>query len=173
MQGEHIFLDTVSVGATINIMLAAAKIEGVTVIEHAAREPHIVAVANFLNTMGANIRGAGTDVIRITGVPVLPGNVSYSIIPDQIEAGTYMLAAALTRGDVTVRNIIPKHMEPLSAKLEEMPAWSAATTQYGVLSRKILFCRQPVLEPCLTRVFPRISSPRQRCCCAPPKAAAK
>ena len=122
MQGEHIFLDTVSVGATINIMIAAAKIEGVTVIENAAREPHIVDVANFLNTMGANIRGAGTDVIRITGVPVLPGNVSYSIIPDQIEAGTYMLAAALTRGDVTVRNIIPKHMEPLSAKLEEMGA---------------------------------------------------
>ncbi|MGI6334548.1 MAG: UDP-N-acetylglucosamine 1-carboxyvinyltransferase [Saccharofermentanales bacterium] len=122
MHGEHIFLDTVSVGATINIMIAAAKTEGVTVIENAAREPHIVDVANFLNTMGANIRGAGTDVIRVTGVPVLPGNVSYSIIPDQIEAGTYMLAAALTRGDVTVRNIIPKHMEPLSAKLEEMGA---------------------------------------------------
>jgi len=122
LKGEHIFLDTVSVGATINIMIAAVKAEGVTVIENAAREPHIVDVANFLNTMGANIRGAGTDVIRITGVPVLPANSTYSIIPDQIEAGTYMLAAALTRGDITVHNIIPKHMEPLSAKLEEMGA---------------------------------------------------
>jgi UDP-N-acetylglucosamine 1-carboxyvinyltransferase len=103
-------------------MIAAAKAEGITVIENAAREPHIVDVANFLNTMGANIRGAGTDVIRITGVPVLPANSTYSIIPDQIEAGTYMLAAALTRGDITVHNIIPKHMEPLSAKLEEMGA---------------------------------------------------
>ncbi len=98
MQGEHIFLDTVSVGATINIAIAAAKIEGVTVIENAAREPILLMLPSFLNTMGANIRGAGTDVIRITRVPVLPGNVSYSIIPDQIEAGTYMLAAALTRG---------------------------------------------------------------------------
>jgi len=122
LHGEHIFLDTVSVGATINIMIAATKAEGITVIENAAREPHIVDVANFLNTMGANIRGAGTDVIRVTGVPVLSANCSYSIIPDQIEAGTYMLAAALTRGDITVYNIIPKHMEPLSAKLEEMGA---------------------------------------------------
>ncbi|MEA4889522.1 MAG: UDP-N-acetylglucosamine 1-carboxyvinyltransferase [Clostridiaceae bacterium] len=123
LQGEHIFLDVVSVGATINIMIAAAKAEGVTVIENAAREPHIVDVANFLNTMGANIRGAGTDVIRITGVPVLKAGGSYSIIPDQIEAGTYMLAAALTHGNVTVHNIIPKHMEPLTAKLEEMGAF--------------------------------------------------
>ncbi len=122
LHGEHIFLDTVSVGATINIMIAAAKAEGITVIENAAREPHIVDVANFLNTMGANIRGAGTDVIRVTGVPILPAGGTYSIIPDQIEAGTYMLASALTRGDVTVHNIIPKHMEPLSAKLEEMGA---------------------------------------------------
>jgi UDP-N-acetylglucosamine 1-carboxyvinyltransferase len=120
--GEHVFLDTVSVGATINIMIAAVKAEGVTVIENAAREPHIVDVANFLNTMGANVRGAGTDVIRVTGTPVLPAGCAYSIIPDQIEAGTYMVAAALTRGDVTVHNIIPKHMEPLSAKLEEMGA---------------------------------------------------
>ncbi len=122
LKGEHIFLDVVSVGATINIMIAAAKAEGVTVIENAAREPHIVDVANFLNTMGANIKGAGTDVIRIAGVPVLPGRSTYSIIPDQIEAGTYMIAAALTHGDITVHNIIPKHMEPLSAKLEEMGA---------------------------------------------------
>jgi len=120
LHGEHIFLDVVSVGATINIMIAAAKAEGTTVIENAAREPHIVDVANFLNTMGANIRGAGTDVIRITGVSQLPAGATYSIIPDQIEAGTYMLAGALTRGDVTVRNVIPRHMEPLTAKMEEM-----------------------------------------------------
>jgi UDP-N-acetylglucosamine 1-carboxyvinyltransferase len=100
-------------------MIAAAKAEGTTVIENAAREPHIVDVANFLNTMGANIRGAGTDVIRITGVSQLPAGATYSIIPDQIEAGTYMLAGALTRGDVTVRNVIPRHMEPLTAKMEE------------------------------------------------------
>lgn len=120
LKGNHIFLDVVSVGATINIMIAAAKADGVTVIENAAREPHIVDVANFLNTMGANIRGAGTDVIRITGTPRLEGNATYSIIPDQIEAGTYMIAAGVTRGDITVRNIIPKHMEPLTAKMEEM-----------------------------------------------------
>lgn len=118
--GSHIFLDVVSVGATINIMLAATKAQGLTVIENAAKEPHIVDVANFLNAMGANIKGAGTDTIRVKGVPVLPGGFSYSIIPDQIEAGTYMIAAAVTRGDVTVRNLIPKHMEPLSVKMQEM-----------------------------------------------------
>ncbi|MDD2533442.1 MAG: UDP-N-acetylglucosamine 1-carboxyvinyltransferase [Eubacteriales bacterium] len=122
LKGENIFLDVVSVGATINIMIAATKAEGITVIENAAKEPHIVDVANFLNTMGANIRGAGTDVIRITGTPVLPAGGSYAVIPDQIEAGTYMLAAAITRGDITVHGLIPKHMEPLSAKLEEMGA---------------------------------------------------
>ncbi|MDD4462478.1 MAG: UDP-N-acetylglucosamine 1-carboxyvinyltransferase, partial [Eubacteriales bacterium] len=120
--GEHVFLDVVTVGATINIMLAAGKADGVTVIENAAREPHIVDVANFLNTMGANVRGAGTDVIRVTGVAVMPGGSTYSIIPDQIEAGTYMLAAALSRGDITVHGVIPKHMEPLTAKLDEMGA---------------------------------------------------
>jgi len=120
LAGAHIFLDVVSVGATINIMLAATKAEGLTTIENAAKEPHIVDVANFLNSMGANIKGAGTDTIRIKGVPSLPGGYSYSIIPDQIEAGTYMIAAAVTRGDVTVRNLIPKHMEPLTAKLIEM-----------------------------------------------------
>ena len=118
--GEHIYLDKTSVGATINLMIAATKAEGVTTIVNAAREPHIVDVANFLNTMGANIKGAGTDSIRIRGVGVLPGNGTYSIIPDQIEAGTYMIAAAATTGDVTVHNLIPKHMEPLSIKLEEM-----------------------------------------------------
>jgi UDP-N-acetylglucosamine 1-carboxyvinyltransferase len=120
LSGAHIFLDVVSVGATINIMLAATKAEGLTTIENAAREPHIVDVANFLNAMGANIKGAGTDTIRIKGVPILPGGFSYSIIPDQIEAGTYMIAAAITRGDVTVHNLIPRHMEPLTVKLLEM-----------------------------------------------------
>ncbi len=118
--GDHVYLDVVSVGATINLIIAATKAEGVTVIENAAREPHIVDLANFLNTMGANIKGAGTDIIRITGVQTLPGNKTYTVIPDQIEAGTFMVAAAATSGDVTVRNVIPRHMEPLSAKMEEM-----------------------------------------------------
>ena len=118
--GEHVYFDKVSVGSTINLIIAATKAEGVTVIENAAREPHIVDLANFLNAMGANIKGAGTDVIRITGVEHLPGNSTYAVIPDQIEAGTYMIAAAATGGNVKVTNIIPKHMEPLSAKMEEM-----------------------------------------------------
>ncbi|MDI9490213.1 MAG: UDP-N-acetylglucosamine 1-carboxyvinyltransferase [Saccharofermentanales bacterium] len=122
LKGAGVFLDTVSVGATINIMLAAVKAEGVTVINNAAKEPHIVDVANFLNTMGADIRGAGTDVIKITGRPVLEANRSYTIIPDQIEAGTYMIMAAITHGDLTCTNLIPKHMEPLTAKLIEMGA---------------------------------------------------
>ena len=117
--GNHIFLDTVSVGATINIMLAACMAEGKTVIENAAKEPHIVDVANFLNSMGANIKGAGTDKIRMTGVTSLHAS-EYSIIPDQIEAGTFMLAAAATKGDVTVKNVIPKHLEAISAKLLEI-----------------------------------------------------
>ncbi|MBO7564137.1 MAG: UDP-N-acetylglucosamine 1-carboxyvinyltransferase [Clostridiales bacterium] len=120
LKGAHIFLDVVSVGATINLMLAATKANGMTIIENAAKEPHIVDVANFLNAMGANIKGAGTDTIRIKGVPVLPGGYSYSVIPDQIEAGTYMIAAAVTRGDVTIHNLIPKHMEPLTVKMLEM-----------------------------------------------------
>ncbi len=114
-----IYLDTVSVGATINIMMAASLAEGKTIIENAAKEPHIVDVANFLNSMGADIKGAGTDVIRINGVKSLHGS-RYSIIPDQIEAGTFMCAAAITKGDITVKNIIPKHMEAISAKLMEM-----------------------------------------------------
>ena len=120
LRGTKIFFDIVSVGATINAMLAATKANGRTEIINAAKEPHIVDVANFLNAMGAKIKGAGTDTIRITGVPVLPGNFSYSIIPDQIETGTYMIAAAVTDGDVTIHNVIPTHMEPLSAKMREM-----------------------------------------------------
>lgn len=119
LKGAHIYLDTVSVGATINIMLAAALAEGKTVIENAAKEPHVVDVANFLNSMGANIKGAGTDVVRITGVQKLHAS-EYAIIPDQIEAGTFMLAAAITKGDVTVKNVIPKHLESTTAKLIEM-----------------------------------------------------
>lgn len=117
--GNHIFLDTVSVGATINIMLAACMAEGKTVIENAAKEPHIVDVANFLNSMGANIKGAGTDKIRMTGVTSLHAS-EYSIIPDQIEAGTFMFAAAVTKGDVIVKNVIPKHLEATTAKLVEI-----------------------------------------------------
>lgn len=119
--GSNIYLDTSSVGATINIMMAAAMAEGQTTIENSAKEPHVVDVANFLNSMGANIKGAGTDVIRIKGVEKLHGSV-YSIIPDQIEAGTFMLAAAATKGDVTIRNVIPKHLEAITAKLLEIGA---------------------------------------------------
>ena len=117
--GSHIYLDKVSVGATINIMMAASMAEGKTTIENAAKEPHVVDVANFLNSMGANIRGAGTDVIRISGVEKLH-KTEYSIIPDQIEAGTFMFAAAATKGDVTVKNVIPKHLEATTAKLLEI-----------------------------------------------------
>ncbi len=117
--GSHIYLDLVTVGATINIILAAVKAQGLTVIENAAREPHVVDLANFLNSMGADIRGAGTDVIKIHGVQHLRGT-TYSIIPDQIEAGTYMVAAAATSGDVLIKNVIPKHLESITAKLEEM-----------------------------------------------------
>ncbi|MBO5097225.1 MAG: UDP-N-acetylglucosamine 1-carboxyvinyltransferase [Agathobacter sp.] len=119
LMGTHIYLDKVSVGATINIMMAAAMAEGKTVIENAAKEPHVVDVANFLNSMGANIRGAGTDVIRIVGVEKLH-KTEYSIIPDQIEAGTFMFAAAATGGDVMVKNVIPKHLEATTAKLLEV-----------------------------------------------------
>ncbi|MBQ7679305.1 MAG: UDP-N-acetylglucosamine 1-carboxyvinyltransferase [Butyrivibrio sp.] len=119
LTGSHIYLDVVSVGATINIMMAAALAEGKTIIENAAKEPHVVDFANFLNSMGANIKGAGTDVIRIRGVERLHG-AEYTIIPDQIEAGTFMMAAAATKGDVTLRGVIPKHLESISAKLIEM-----------------------------------------------------
>ena len=117
--GTHIYLDMVSVGATINIMMAASMAEGYTIIENSAREPHVVDVANFLNSMGANIKGAGTDVIRIRGVETLH-STTYSIVPDMIEAGTYMFAAAATRGDILIKNVIPKHLEAITAKLEEI-----------------------------------------------------
>ena len=120
LKGNEIYFDIVSVGATINAMLAAVLVEGTTVIENAAKEPHVVDVANFLNTMGANIRGAGTDVIKITGVSELKGGTSYSIVPDQIEAGTFMMAAAASKGDVTITNCITKHLDSISAKLIEI-----------------------------------------------------
>ncbi|MEG1153157.1 MAG: UDP-N-acetylglucosamine 1-carboxyvinyltransferase [Ruthenibacterium sp.] len=121
LSGSHVFFDTVSVGATINAMLAAVKAEGRTVLENVAKEPHIVDVANFLNTMGADVRGAGTDVIKIRGVKQMHG-CSYSIIPDQIEAGSYMVAATLTGGNVLIKNVIPKHLEPITSKLEKAGA---------------------------------------------------
>ena len=121
LKAANIFFDVVSVGATINVMIAATMAEGTTVLENVAKEPHVVDVANFLNSMGADIKGAGTDVIRIKGVNELVG-CNYSVIPDQIEAGTFMIAAVATKGDVTITNIIPKHLESISAKLIEMGA---------------------------------------------------
>ena len=119
--GAHIYIDVVSVGATINVMLASVKAKGITILENCAKEPHIVDLANFLNSMGADIRGAGTDVIKIHGVDLLHGT-TYSIIPDQIEAGTYMVAAAVTGGDVLIKNVIPKHLEAITEKLEKAGA---------------------------------------------------
>ena len=116
LKGNNIYLDIVSVGATINIMLAAILADGVTTIENAAKEPHVVDIANFLNTIGANVKGAGTDTIRIKGVKKLHG-ATYTMIPDQIEAGTYMALATITKGDITIKNVIPKHLESISAKL--------------------------------------------------------
>lgn len=120
--GTNIYMDIVSVGATINVMLAAVLANGTTIIDNAAKEPHIVDVANFLNTMGADVRGAGTDVIKINGVPKLEGNVTYSVVPDQIEAGTFMLAAVASRGDLLIKNCITKHLECITAKIEEIGA---------------------------------------------------
>ena len=118
--GNSIYLDIVSVGATINIMLASVLAEGTTVIDNAAKEPHVVDVANFLNTMGADIRGAGTDIIKINGVKKLQSNVTYSVVPDQIEAGTFMLAAVASKGDLVIKNCIPEHLDCLTAKIMEM-----------------------------------------------------
>lgn len=150
--GTHIYLDVVSVGATVNIMLAAVKSEGLTVIENAAKEPHIVDLANFLNCMGADIFGAGTDVIKIRGVKKLKG-VTYSIIPDQIEAGTYMAAAVATRGDVTIENVIPKHLESITAKLEEMGVNVEAFDE----SVRV-FCDKP-LQKCNIKTMPHPGFP--------------
>ena len=120
LKANSIYMDIVSVGATMNIILASVLAEGTTTIDNAAKEPHIVDLANFLNTMGADIRGAGTDVIKINGVKELKGNATYSIVPDQIEAGTFMLAAIASKGDVTIHNCITKHLEPVIAKIQEI-----------------------------------------------------
>ncbi|MGM9551867.1 MAG: UDP-N-acetylglucosamine 1-carboxyvinyltransferase [Clostridia bacterium] len=147
LTGANVYLDTVSVGATMNIILAATLADGRTVIENAAKEPHIVDLANFLNAMGAQIRGAGTDVIRITGVKKLTGG-NYSIIPDQIEAGTFMIMAAAAGGDVLVKNVIPKHMESLVSKLEEM---GVSITEYDDAIR---VQRSKPLKPCNVKTMP-------------------
>ena len=152
LHGANIYLDVVTVGATMNIMLAAVKARGLTIIENAAREPHIVDLANFLNTMGADIRGAGTDTIKIHGVQKLRG-ATYSIIPDQIEAGTYMVAAAATGGDVTVKNVTPKHLESISAKLEEM----GVTVEEGDDSVRVV-CDKP-LRKCNVKTMPHPGFP--------------
>lgn len=120
--GTHIYLDKISVGATINVMLASVLAEGTTIIENVAKEPHVVDIANFLNTMGADVRGAGTDTIKINGVEKLSGNTTYSVVPDQIEAGTFMLAAVATKGDILIKNCIPEHLDCLTAKIVEMGA---------------------------------------------------
>lgn len=145
--GTRIYLDVVSVGATINIMLAAVYAEGKTIIENAAKEPHIVDTANFLNSMGADVKGAGTDVIRINGVKELSG-CTYKVIPDQIEAGTYMIAAAATKGDIIIDEIIPKHLEPVTAKLKEM---GMGIEEYGD-SMRIFYEKE--LEPVNIQTLP-------------------
>lgn len=150
--GTNIYLDVVSVGATVNIMLAAVKAKGITVIENAAKEPHIVDLANFLNSMGADVRGAGTDVIKIYGVDHLNGT-TYSIIPDQIEAGTYMVAGAATGGDILVKNVIPKHLESISAKLEEM---GVTVEEYDDAVRVI---RKGKLNKCNIKTMPHPGFP--------------
>ena len=120
LTGTSIYMDVVSVGATINVMLSSVLAKGTTIIDNAAKEPHIVDVANFLNTMGADIRGAGTDVIKVNGVKELHGNATYSVVPDQIEAGTFMLAAVASRGDITIKNCIPEHLDCITAKILEI-----------------------------------------------------
>lgn len=150
--GSSVYLDVVSVGATINIMLASVKATGLTIIENAAREPHIVDLANFLNSMGADIRGAGTDTIKIYGVPKLIGS-TYSIIPDQIEAGTYMVAAAATGGDVLIKNVIPKHLESISTKLEEA---GATVIEYD---DSVRVKRTGILRTCNVKTMPHPGFP--------------
>ena len=168
LKGNHIYMDVVTVGATMNVMMAAVMAEGQTVIENAAKEPHVVDLANFLNSMGANIKGAGTDVIRIRGVAKLHGT-EYGIIPDQIEAGTFMFAAAVTKGDVTVKNVIPKHLESISAKLLDskcfgmtfQSTWSPSVRNFWSLdvrwkSRMTLsvWCLPSPLDIPMSKLFP-------------------
>ncbi len=152
LHGEEVFFDTVSVGATINAMLAAVRAKGLTVLENVAKEPHIVDVANFLNTMGADVRGAGTDVIKIRGTGKMHG-CTYSIIPDQIEAGSYMVAAAVTGGNVLVKNVIPKHLEPITSKLEK----AGATVEE--FDDSVRVSRQGDIEPLNIKTMPHPGFP--------------
>lgn len=152
LTGSHIYFDVVSVGATINVMLAAVRAKGLTVLENAAKEPHIVDLANFLNTMGADVRGAGTDVIKVHGVDIMHG-ANYTIIPDQIEAGTYMIAAAATFGDVLVKNVIPKHMESVTNKLIKTGAF---VTEFD---DSIRVCRSDKIEPTTIKTMPHPGFP--------------
>ncbi len=152
LSGGRIYFDVVSVGATINAMLAAVKAEGLTTIENAAKEPHIVDLANFLNTMGANVKGAGTDVIKIRGVDRLHG-CTYSIIPDQIEAGTYMAATAAAGGDVMIKDVIPKHLDSISAKLRDT---GASVIEYDEAVRVI---REGTLRRCNIKTMPHPGFP--------------
>ncbi len=150
LQGANIFFDVVSVGSTMNAILAATLSEGVTTIENVAKEPHIVDLANFLNSMGAKIKGAGTDTIKITGVKELSQKSSYSIIPDQIETGTFMVAAAATKGDVLINNCIPKHMEPITAKLIE----AGATIEESESSIRVKMDKKPTSISVKTMPYP-------------------
>ncbi len=152
LMGSPVYLDVVSVGATINIMLAAVKAQGLTVIENAAREPHIVDLANFLNSMGADIMGAGTDIIKIRGVKTL-GGTTYSIIPDQIEAGTYMAAVAACGGDVTIENVIPKHLESITVKLSQL----GADIEEFDESLRVVMKKRP--KPCNVKTIPHPGFP--------------
>lgn len=148
--GTTIYLDKVSVGATINIMLASVLAEGTTIIENVAREPHVVDIANFLNTMGADIRGAGTNTIKINGVERLSGNATYSVVPDQIEAGTFMLAAVATKGDILVKNCIPEHLDCLTAKLVEM----GVTVEVYDESIRVVADKRPEKSNIVTMPYP-------------------
>ncbi len=150
LKGNNIFLDVVSVGATINAILAATLADGNTIIENCAKEPHVVDLANFLNSMGANIKGAGTDTIKITGVDTLTQKSSYSIIPDQIEAGTFMVAAAATCGDVVIKNCIPKHLEPITSKLIE----AGASIEEGNSSIRVKMSDRPKAFSIKTMPYP-------------------
>ena len=148
--GTHIYLDMVSVGATINVMLACVLAKGSSIIENAAKEPHVVDVANFLNTMGADIRGAGTDVIKINGVNKLEGNATYSVVPDQIEAGTFMLAAVATKGDLIIKNCIPEHLDCLTAKVLEL----GANVEYSGDSIHVWMTKRPNKAIIKTQPYP-------------------
>ena len=150
LKGTSIYMDISSVGATINVMLASVLAEGTTIIDNAAKEPHVVDVANFLNSMGANIKGAGTDTIKVTGVKELLGNATYSIVPDQIEAGTFMVAAVASKGDITLKNCITKHLESITAKICEV---GGGVEDYGD-SIRVYYNKRPTKATIKTLPYP-------------------